>query len=51
MNLCKLRNEMFQTADPSGNSSVLNIYYDGAQGTKKIANVLSGYRKFPKKGQ
>jgi phosphoglucomutase len=48
MDLCELRDEMFQKYGYFG-ESVLNIYYDGADGAEKIANILSSYRNSPPK--
>ncbi|MDR0595574.1 MAG: phospho-sugar mutase [Puniceicoccales bacterium] len=43
MNLCELRDEMFRKYGYFG-ESVLNIYYDGADGAEKIDNILASYR-------
>ncbi|MDR2435898.1 MAG: phospho-sugar mutase [Puniceicoccales bacterium] len=40
---CDLRDEMFKKYGYFG-ESVLNIYYDGADGVEKIANILASYR-------
>ncbi|MDR1256044.1 MAG: phospho-sugar mutase [Puniceicoccales bacterium] len=43
LNLCELRDGMFRKYGYFG-ESVLNIYYDGADGAEKIANILRSYR-------
>lgn len=43
LTLCDLRDKMFKKYGYFG-ESVLNIYYDGADGSKKISNILNSYR-------
>jgi phosphoglucomutase len=44
MTLCELRDEIFKKYGYFG-ESILNIYYDGAEGIEKIANILLSYRE------
>nr|MDE6431795.1 phospho-sugar mutase [Opitutales bacterium] len=46
--ICDLRNELFDKYGFFG-ESVLNIYYDSADGAQKIANILDSYRADPPK--
>lgn len=44
--LCQLRDEMYMKYGYFG-ESVMNIYYEGANGADKINNILSSYQKCP----
>lgn len=44
--LCDLRDELFQKYGYFG-ESVLNIYYESADGAQKISNILNSYRMNP----
>lgn len=44
--LCQLRDEMYMKYGYFG-ESVMNIYYEGADGADKINNILSSYQKCP----